>query len=350
MGPHALEIRTNPATIEFLYELGFIVLMFLAGMEIDFNSLRQRGWQALLSMLFLCIAIFGLAFAGALLFSLHPIYGLAISAISVGLPLAVLRESRALHSPLGQVILLVASMGEVITVIGMTLFYFIVKHGFSTELFWGLGKLAAVLLTAALVLRTLMAAAYWRPKRFSKLVDPHDGTEIGVRAALLLAIAFSSLATTAGVESIVGAFLAGALISFVFRGKQILEEKLGAVGHGLFVPIFFIIVGVHFDPSQITWQTLGLAALLLVAMFSIRLFPSFWLMRQGLSVHEVIKTSCLLSAPLTLVVAISAIGVNLGVLSRKGHGTLILLALASGVVFPVLFRLTGKDPMKKTKK
>ncbi len=72
---------------------------------------------------------------------------------------------------------------------------------------WGLGKLVAVLAVAALVLRALMAIAWWQPERFSKLVQQHDGSEIGVRAALLLAVAFSTLAVLAGVESILGALL-----------------------------------------------------------------------------------------------------------------------------------------------
>ncbi len=116
------------------------------------------------------------------------------------MPLAVLKESEKVRTSLGQVIILVGSVGEFLTVIGITLFYFISRFGISVDLVWGMGKLVAVLAVAALVLRALVAIAWWRPESFSKLVQQHDGSEMGVRAALLLAMAFSTLAVLAGTK------------------------------------------------------------------------------------------------------------------------------------------------------
>jgi Kef-type K+ transport system membrane component KefB len=338
-GPHVLAWLGHTSTVAFLYEVGFILLMFLAGMEIDFNRIRSRGLRPLGVMTAICVVIFGLAFLAAWLLSQHPIYGLALGAISVGMPLVVLKESGGLRSQLGQAVILLGSVGEFLTVVGMTLFYFTVNYGLSWELLWGLSKLIGLLLVAAISLRILAAMAWWRPGRFSKLVDPHDGSEIGVRAALLLAIAFSTLAAVAGVEAIVGAFVAGALIAFVLRGKEVLEEKLTVVGHGLFIPIFFVVVGMRFDTASITWPNLSLAGILLVITFAVRLLPGLALVRLGLSLRETLGAVSLLSAPLTLVVAIAAIGGGLGVLDAGGRGTLIVLAVASGVIFPIVFRL-----------
>jgi Kef-type K+ transport system membrane component KefB len=339
VGPHALNLVPDSQVVGFLYEIGFIVLMFLAGMEIDFNGIRRRGPRSLLAMAAMCVAIFALTFFTAWLFGLHPIFGLALGATSVGLPLAVLKETARLRTLLGQTIVLLGSVGEFLTVIGMTLFYFANKHGFSWQLLLGLLKLAGVLAVAGLTLRTLMAFAWWKPSRFSKLVEEHEGSEIGVRAALFLMMVFSVLAVLAGVESIVGAFIAGALIAFVLRGKQVLEEKLTVVGHGLFVPIFFVVVGLNFDPGVVTGPSLLLAVELLVAVFLARLLPFLALLHQGLTVPDMLGTASLLSAPLTLMVAIGAVGAELGVLDRFGVSTLIVLAVATGVVFPVLFRL-----------
>jgi len=344
MGPDGLKLIQDGGVVRFLYEVGFIVLMFLAGMEIDFNRIRQRGGWALLGMLALCASIFAFSFLASWLLSLHPIYGLALGATSVGLPLAVLRESNQLRSRLGQHIILLGSVGEFLTVIGMTLFYFASRYGFSVELAWGLGKLIGVLAVAGLTLRAFMAFAWWRPERFSKMVEEEEQSEIGVRAALLLMMAFSMLAIAAGVESIVGAFLAGALIAFVLRGKEVLEEKLAAVGHGLFVPIFFVVVGMRFDVDMLNGPSLLLAGQLLVAAFLVKGLPSLILLRQGLDFRQMLGTASLLSAPLTLMVAIAVLGNELGVLGGYGLSTLIVLAVASGVVFPVIFRLlTGAN-------
>ncbi len=340
VGPHGLGLIGGSAVVGFMAEVGFIVLMFLAGMEIDFNGLRQRGPRALAVVFAICLATFGLAFLAAWALGHSPVFGLALGATSVGLPLAVLKESKTLRSTQGQMIILVGSVGEFLTVIGMTLFYFLSRYGVSWQLAIGLGKLLGLLLAAGLTLRVLVAVAWWAPQRFSKFVDQDDGSEIGVRAALLLAIAFAALATLAGVEAIVGSFVAGALIAFVLRGKEVLEEKLAVVGHGLFVPIFFVVVGMRFDPAVVTGPNLALAGGLLLATFLVRLLPSLALIRQGLGPRSLLGAVSLLSAPLTLVVAIAAVGRALGDLDSAGEGTLLLLAVAAGVLYPVLYRIS----------
>lgn len=346
MGPQALNLITEGNVVRFLYEVGFIVLMFLAGMEIDFNSMRRRGRRSFVIMLLICLAIFGLAFLAAFLFGLHPIFGLALGAISVGLPLAVLKETGRLRTSLGQEIILLGSVGEFLSVIGMTLFYFAGRYGFSLDLLIALSKLLGMLLLTGFTLRLLVAFAWWNPRYFSMLVDTREGSEMGVRAALLFMMVFSVLALLAGLESIIGAFVAGSLIAFVLRGKEVLEEKLAVVGHGLFVPLFFVIVGLRFDPQVITGPNMLLATGLLLAAFLVRLIPSLALLRQGQSFRNILSGVCLLSAPLTLVVAIAALGAELGILDKTGQGTLILLALASGMVFPIVFRLLSAKPEK----
>ena len=338
VGPSGAALVHDDRVVAFLYELGFIVLMFLAGMEIDFNAIRRRGLRALGASFAVCVAILALAFVASLALSLHPIWGLALGATSVGLPLAVLGETGAIRSRVGQTVILLGSIGELLTLVGMTLLYFAVRHGLSVELFVGLGKLASVLAVAGLTLRLFMAMAWWRPERFLALVATHDGSELGVRAALLTMMIFSLLSIAAGVEAIVGSFLAGALLAFVLRGKQALEEKLAVVGNGLFIPIFFIVVGLRFDPSAIDPRSLGVSAVLLVLSFGVRLLPSVVLMRQGLSARDIVGTASLLAAPLTLLVAIAALGHELGVLDDQQRGTLIVLAVLTGVVFPVVFR------------
>ena len=300
VGPHAFDWVHEGEVVEFLYEVGFIVLMFLAGLEIDVNGLRRRGRGVLLVVFAACATIFGLALVAAAVLDLNMVFGLALGAVSVGLPLAVLKETGTLRSQLGQMIILMGSVGELLTLVGMTLLILGMEYGFSVELVVGMARLVGVLAFAGLTLRLLMAIAWWRPSRFSRLVDEDDGSEIGVRTALMLMVLFSTVAVLAGVESIVGAFLAGALTAFVLRGKEVLEEKLAVVGHGLFIPVFFVIVGLRFDVSAITWGSLAIAAELFLVVFVVRFLPSISLLGQGLGPREVAGTACLLSAPLTL--------------------------------------------------
>jgi Kef-type K+ transport system membrane component KefB len=344
IGPHALDLLPSRELLDFLAEVGFIVLMFLAGLEIDFNRIRAKGPRPLAIQLAICAATFGLAFAAAAGLGQPPLIGLALGATSVGLPLAVLREGGRLRTPLGQQILLLGSLGEFLTVVGMTLFYFLTRDGLSPALIWGLAKLLGLLLAAGALLRLLLAAAWWRPERVAALVARDDGAEIGVRAALLLAVGFAALAALAGVESIVGAFLAGALTAFVLRGKAVLEQKLSAVGYGLLVPIFFVAVGVGFDPAVIDGPHLAAAGTLVLATFAVRLPPALVLLRGGLGGRDLLALVALLSAPLTLVVAIAALGRELGLLDAAGHASLLLLAAGAGLIFPILFRVLARPP------
>jgi Kef-type K+ transport system membrane component KefB len=344
VGPHALGAVHDSAVIEFLYELGFIVLMFLAGMEIDFNRIRQRGRQGLLVIVIVCLTVFLLAFVMAFLMGLHTIYGLVLGAMSVGLPLAVLKESGHLRSATGQMVILVGSVGEFLTVVGLTIFYFFSRYGFSLGLLWGLARLAAMLALSGLSLRTLVALAWWHPYRFSRIVAQDDASEIGVRTTLVLMLAFSLLAILAGLESIVGAFVAGALIAFVLRGKDVLEEKLAVVGHGLFIPIFFMIVGLRFEPAAVTLSNLMLAGEMVLATLVIRTLPCLLLLTQGLQHKGTLAVASLLSAPLTLVIAIASVGQELGVVDLPARGTLVVLALLAGILFPVLYRVLDRPP------
>ncbi len=339
VGPNVAHLVHDGEVVAFLAEVGFMILMFLAGLEIDFNRIRRRGRRSLLMMLGICLSIFGLAFLSSALMGLHPIFGLALGATSVGLPLAVLGETGKLRTPVGQAVILLGSLGEFLTVIGMTLFYFSFRYGLSIELLIGLAKLGAVWIGVVVVLRGLVAIAWWHPLTFSRLVEQHDGAQIGVRAALLMMLAFSLAALLANVEAIVGAFIAGSILSFVFRGKDALEEKLATVGHGLFIPIFFIVVGMRFDPHEVSWKGLTLALELLGLAVLVKVLPSVWLAREGLSPRQAAGAGMLLAAPLTLVVAIAAIGLDLRVLDSASEGAMLVLAMASGIVCPILFRV-----------
>lgn len=343
VGPSVGRLVAAEGVVPFLAEVGLMVLMFLAGLEIDFNRIRERGPRSLVRIVTICFAVFAFAAAAAWVLELPPLMGLCLGAMSLGLPLAVLNETGRLKSTLGQSVILLGSAGEFLTVIGMTLFALGIRHGLSLGLFVGLGKLVLVLLVIAIVLRTLMALAWWHPRTFSRLAEQHDGAEIGVRASLLLMLVFSLAALFAGVEAIVGAFVAGSVVSFVFRGKEVLERKLSTVGHGLFIPIFFIVVGVRFAPWAIDRESLLLAAQMLGVAALVKVVPAHLLIGQGLSWRQAVSVGMLLAAPLTLVVAIAALGVELGILDESDEAALIVLAAASGLIFPVGFRwLAGR--------
>ena len=162
-----------------------------------------------------------------------------------------------------------------------------------------------------------------------------------MRVGLFIMLAFVAISSLAGVESILGAFLGGILLSFVLRQKDVLEGKIAALGNGLFIPIFFIVVGVRFDASALDRGTAKQAVLLALVVAVCKMLPALLVAPRGMSLRGRLATGCLLSAPLTLIVAIAAIGRSLGLIGAPQQASLVLLAILLSVGFPVLFRLSA---------
>ena len=151
---------------------------------------------------------------------------------------------------------------------------------------------------------------------------------------------FVVLAVLLHVEAILGAFIAGALFSFVFREKGILETKLSSIGFGFFVPMFFIWVGTEFDLSAVLdGLTLKMVGLFFLFSLAAKLLPSMALLLAKLTLREATGAGLLLGAPLTLLVAISRIGLDVKVIDKTTASAVVLLAIATGVVLPWAFRL-----------
>ena len=274
------------------------------------------------------------------IFDLGLFYVVVLSATSVGLGVAVLRETGMMNAPVGQSFLLVGSLGELLTLVVMTIFDVEQRVGLSVTLAVELGKLVALFAVGAVFLRFLKAWAWWHPGIFRRVFEAHDPSEVGVRAAVAACLAFVLLAVFLHIEPILGAFIAGAVSRFVFRDVHILEQKMSALSAGFFVPIFFISVGVAFDLTLLSWgglsSALGLGALLVLA----RVLPAFGLVgASDLGLREAMGAAVLLGAPLTLLVAIAALGESLQVIDAAGAGVIVLLAILLSVALPVVFRM-----------
>ena len=197
---------------------------------------------------------------------------------------------------------------------------------------------------SALVIRWARAAVWWRPEPFRRLTQHHDVAELGVRTGLLVMFAFVVIAAMLGVEAILGAFIAGALVAFVLREKHTLESKLAALGHGLFIPIFFIVVGVRFDPRLLDLAAIRDALVLVAVVAAVKIVPSLIFASRELGLRERLAAGALLSAPLTLVVAIGMIGRRLGAVDERQQAAFILLAMILSVGFPIAFRILLRPP------
>jgi len=347
VGRSGLNIVRPDATLEFLAEIGLAILMFLSGLEIDFSVLtsppRIRGRRA--SPLLLAGTSFLLTIGLAGLFSRELVargltddivmVGLILSTTSLGIVLPVLKERRLSAGAFGQTLLLAALLADFVTMLLITVYVTIRAKGLSLDIL-----LVALLFVAALVAFRVGRAALRKSaadRVFDDIIQVSSKTRLHASMALLLA--FVILAGLLGSEMILGAFLAGAVLSLLSGAHQTqLKGDLDAIGFGFFIPVFFLMIGVQFDlpallRSRRTWI---LAPLLLVAAYLIKVLPAL-LFKLRFTWKETLAGGFLLSSRLSLIIAASGIGLRLGVIDESTNAAFILIAAVTATLSPVLF-------------
>ena len=340
----------NDQFIRFLSDLGFAFFLFLAGLEIDFREIENR-----LKELILPFIVSTLAFVCSMSIS-HALgwgtwMGLAIGATSVPLLLAVVREMQLGDTALGKNMIAFAAMGELVTIFLLSgIEIRTVADGDLGDTILGFVLLLSLVVVATAGASLLRTLQWWRPGLFRQMIAHDDPSEFGIRVGFAMMFFFIGLSILAHVEPFLGAFVAGAILSFVIRDKGALEHKLSSMAYGFFVPIFFIHVGMRLDISLgMLTANIGDILLLIIIMFVVKLIPSLLMMLKGLSLKEVLATCSLLAAPLTLVIAIMELGLHnpekTGI-TPEVSAKMIAAGIFASLLYPSLARrlLKGDDP------
>jgi Kef-type K+ transport system membrane component KefB len=253
-----------------------------------------------------------------------------------------LKERGLTATRLGQTILAAAVAADFATMLLLSVFASIARQGLSAQVLLVLLLFVAFFVVSRIGLRL-------RDRRgVRRLLDElgHATAQIQVRGAFLLVLAFIALAQGLGAEVILGAFLAGASIALLAgRGGEELRRKLDAIGYGFLIPIFFITAGVGFDlPALLaSGRSLVLVPGLVLAAFVVKLVPAL-VFRSQHDWRLTLAAGTLMSARLSLIVAAAAVGVRLGLISDALNAAIILVALVTSIVAPILFSLLMPDP------
>jgi len=249
--------------IKFLSEFGFIMLMYLAGLEIDFQHIQETGKSELAVYLTFFAAVIGLACYARALLGQPVIYILIYMTTAIGLLVPVLKDTGILRDAAGQKILVIGSIGEVISLAALTLFALYFASGISVYSLISLLEIFAFFVICYLLLKAFRLYVWWNPLRIGAFLDSGDPSETGMRANFVNLFVFVSLAAIFGVEPIVGAFLAGMLFALVFRRREAILERMNSFGYGFLVPLFFIGVGLRFDVREFCSKDIILNALIM---------------------------------------------------------------------------------------
>jgi Kef-type K+ transport system membrane component KefB len=325
--------------IEVVALIGLAFLLFLSGLEIDFDQLRGRPLRLTAAGFVLSFAIaivVSLALSAGGLVDTPLLVAIILCATSLGVVVAVLKDAGEVSSTFGQLVIAAGSIADFGAIILLSLF-FSGEGGVGATLLL-LGLLAALAVAVFLVVRGAERSAAIR----ADLLRLQDTTaQIRVRAALLLLVGFSAIAEALGLEAILGAFAAGAIISLLDRDEVMthpdFRAKLEAIGFGFFIPVFFVTSGVRFDldalvadPSDLVMLPIFLAALVLV-----RGVPAL-VYRGAIGGRRTAVAALLQSTSLPFIVAATAIGLELGLLDGAQGAALVGAGLLSVLLFPAI--------------
>ncbi len=324
--------------IDFLANFGLIFLMFLVGLEVDFTGTAVHGIKPFIIGFFvfcLTIALSVYLMLEVGLFGTR--YGvfaaILLSSSAVGLTVPTIKELGLLKTDYGQTILVSAFIADFGTVLLITIYTLYLKKGLTMEM-----ALITLVFALFFVIYYVGKLAIWHyPERLSTWFKSDQPSEIGVRASFALLLVFVALAEISNVEAILGAFLAGVMLSLLFRGGTVLEQKLFGIGYGFLIPIFFINVGMHFDVWALTSGGIYVLPKLLLAALAVKVLPSL-LFSLRHSLKESLAAGILLSSRLSLIIAMAAIGLQLELIDRTMESAIILLALITSILCPTIFR------------
>lgn len=348
VGKSGFNIIETSQWLQFLQFFGLAYLMFVSGLELDFKTLRPqrsdetRGVRRFLTnaptfAAIACALTFGLSILMSIWLHQHHfirspfIVALIITTTSLTVVVPVLKEYDLLQTSFGQLLMAAAMFADFVTMLLLSVAASLFQGGLSPKVF-----LVFILIFVLVLLYRVL-------RRFSKyksLKNLANGTaQLGIRASMALMIIFIVLSQTLGVQVILGTFMAGILVGLVNeQSKSDVFNKLDAIGFGFLIPIFFIMVGVDFDIKSLLSdpKALILLPLLLFATYAFKGLPIL-LLRLRYPWRQTLSGAALLTTQMSVTVAAAAVGLKIGAISPGVDTAIILVAMLTAIISPVVF-------------
>ncbi len=353
IGPSVLGIVEIDDAVSVIALLGLAFLLFLAGLEIDFGKLRGQVLRLTLMGFAISFGIalvlaFGLKAAG--LVETPLLIAIILCATSLGVLIPVLKDAGEISSTFGQLIVAAGTIADFGAVILLSIF-FSGEGGVGSTLLL-IGSLVLLAVVVFIAVKTAERSSLLR----QDLVRLQDTTaQIRVRGAVVLLVGFAAIADSLGLESILGAFMAGAILSLLDKDQAMthpeFRRKLEAIGFGIFIPVFFVASGVKYDLGALTSSASNvlMVPIFLAALVAARGLPAL-LYRRVLDARHTLIAGLMQATSLPFIVAAVAIGENLRLVDAAEGAALVGAGLLSVLLFPVigLGLLKGGDGGERT--
>ncbi|BCD51361.1 cation:proton antiporter [Helicobacter suis] len=334
-------------SFSMMAEVGFLFLMFLCGMEVDLYMFKQIK-KAVLKRIFGYFAILYIT-STLIVLGLHlpALYIIALPIVSLGMIMTLVRDYGK-EPPWLDLVLKVGVLGELTSIVLLVVVDGIYLHGLSMNLYRALSVLLVFLLAIASLIKICGILFWWFPGLKAWIMPSNEANQ-DIRFTLTLFFILVGIVAWLKLEMVLGAFLAGTLVSTFFPHKHELFDKLNDIGFGFFVPLFFIHVGstlnLHFVLGNYTIITH--ACLVMVAMLYLHLSTSFLLFRTYFnSGKNTVLFALSASMPLTFLVTTASVGLRVGAINQDTYYAFLLAAIFEGILFTTIIKMLQKQPLR----
>jgi Kef-type K+ transport system membrane component KefB len=340
IGPAVLGLVEVDLPLRVLALLGLAFLLLLAGLEIDLDRLRGPRLRSAAAGFVVSLAIalgVGLGLYAADLVEAPLLVAIILSATSLGIVIPVLADTGQAETTLGQLIIAGSSIADFGAIILLSLFFSGDSSSVGSTILLIGGFVALVIATGVAL------AEIEHSSRLSSTLRRLQDTsaQIRIRGAFLLLVGLVVVAQLFGLEVILGAFFAGAVLKLLDRDEMMthtgFHTKLQAVGFGVFIPFFFVASGMQLDVGALLsgGSALAMVPVFLVALLLARGLPAV-LFRPMVGERDSLAAGLLQATSLPFIVAATGIGMELGLLRPAVGAAMVVAGLLSVVLFPLV--------------
>jgi Kef-type K+ transport system membrane component KefB len=346
LGPSILGWVDPSFTIQTISTIGIMLLLFLAGLEIDLDTMRKMGVAALSVAAFGVILPMGI---GTLVFrlggeSLRAAFfvGAIMTATSIGLTLRSLMDMGKFRSREGTTVVTAAVIDDVIGIFILTLLVSFVTAGELPSPLHILELLGIIFFFFTAVL----ALGFWGSKWLTGLVSRMWVDEALVALSICFAIALGWLASNAKVAEITGAFLAGLVLNPT-REKRAIADRLNVIGYGFFIPIFFAYIGVSTKLGALPKAGVMSIFFILIAIFG-KIIGCGAGARPWFDTRRSLAIGVGMIPRAEVALIMATIGLQTGVIGDEIFVMTILMVFVTNLLTPILLKLAFRWAEGKT--
>ncbi len=331
-GPSGIGVVDFNVGIDFFASIGLIFLMFLAGSKINFKSLaedtREIGIISLVNSTVPFLVGFSIGFIASGDIRTSLLLGIIFISSSVAIVIPVLEYTKLINSRLGKVILASTVLQDIASLFLLGL---VLQTG------EGVGLLQTIVLLVLIIIMIFIGRNYIQDleKWFVEFVGKDDLFESELR--FVLVILFSAVITfeLIGFNAIVAAFIVGILLSEVINEGK-LEQKFRTLSYGMFIPVFFFVIGMQTDIRVLANPSaLLLIVVIVVGLVSSKFISGFLAARfTGFSTDQSALLGSATVPQLSTTLAVTFAAADAQLLSPEYVTALVTLTLATSLLAP----------------